>query len=430
MILFYHAFFIILILLKAESLALDSKNEVEIASFLHRSGSDTVLKTFEVTESVSRNLLDHPGEESDFTYHHYACVTKDKRDIKDIYAQLIKKGGKILHHLYTTTDLFLHQFNILEQYLDFSPYCLQHGFTFGGISLLNGPSQDQLKEQNAYLESIISVIWALVDKSFKRGDIFDRGAIILVDPAFKVLEFLKGYALEVSGCKDWEEFESQKNAFLKSNRAYSRTGENWYGLLLSSHFVGKTKFQAGIDCRFGPSERPMPFFPFSMRHLLFGEVTTLDGKIVTFIKPEPSGLADWCSFISHGFNYFWNPQGYYLRREKDIPEDIAFLAFQLVKNLLEMPPNNLNNFPPLTTFKDLQSKNSLTLKTFMTSEKIDIASLWVLTKMIHSFDDTLFPEKLRLKAFNLEDKISETYKDNLSFRTGNEVLFTSQDLIN
>ncbi|WP_032112483.1 hypothetical protein [Candidatus Paracaedibacter symbiosus] len=400
----------------------DNNEEIGLSS-LKNSRSDSIILTRELVEDVCRDLLHREDEKSPFTYHH---SNPPANDMKDLYAQLIEKGHRILTHIYTTDQAFEHEFKLFQNYGDYSSHYLPHGLTFGGISLLIGPDETTLTKQRAYLESITCVLWALIDKAYKRGDIVDRGAIIIPDlESIPLLNFFKCYALDVSGCADWESFIACKNPLFASNRAYSRTGKGWTWIDLSSHFVERTEYQFGIDCRFGPSEHSMPYFPFAMEHLLIGKVKTLDGKVVMFIKPEPRGLGDWCSHLSHTFEYFWNGQGFYLRREKDIHKDIAPLALKLAQDLLATSSPESDKLPLFKTFQTLEAEKSLILKTFLKSEKIDIASLISLTNAIQQLPDSA----VQPIALELKNKITEIYKNNLDYRTGNEIIFTAADFL-
>lgn len=395
-------------------------------------GEDELGSPIAEIKSLKKLTLFNRDGKGVYLYNHYSYQNKNGQDIEEIYLNFIEKGYQILHHLHTVSEPYEHKLEILKNYQDYSPFWLQKGFTFGGMSLLTGPSFKQTNHQQAYLESIICVVWALAEKAFQRNDILDRGAFIIPDDEFRLLKFLENYCLFVSGCQTLEEFVIAKNPLFTSNLAYSRTHKNWLGLSLSSHFTqGRTHFQAGIDCRFGPSEQAMPYFPFSMSHILFGKVKTHNGNSISFFKPEPSGLADYRSLFSHGFEYFWDTQGSYLRREKDIPEPIAELALELAQTLLKTTLIKTIDHYLINTFKTLEEQKKLILQQFKESKRIDIASLWDLTVMIVNNSSTSEQSSLDVlnKALELQNKMVEIYQQSLEYRTGNEVLFKVKDLL-
>lgn len=284
----------------------------------------------------------------------------------------------------------------------------------------------------AELESVISLIWALYDISYKTGNPFIRGSILLEDSGKKIHNYLEQY------CCFSADVESPNQLMVpfnpqSSNLAYNR---NYAGG--SSHFVERAISLYGIDSRFRIRNFAIGVFPFKFTHLHTGRVRTHTGEELTFIKAEEEGLGDNRAIARHAINYGLAVPKTHMRREKDIPETIAIDFFSLLE-LLYNHDVFLNKFIELSFRDSPQNKRKFLLfltmlsnKTlppgyFKESQHIDIS--WIYNFLWDLKETPDLPLEIADHTNELLGVLAKLYSEKTLFmRTGNEILFSDEEL--
>ena len=177
------------------------------------------------------------------------------------------------------------------------------------------PFHDTLRRQQL-LEDVIAVSWAIAYAPCTKSQGFIRGSFSIKDDDKLLSNFLKYYAMEAAEVqsRELDDLAYPTNP-QGSYFAYNRTGDFY-----SSHYIGQTIYQIGIDTRFESNGYALKVLPYEYKHIIFGRVRTIGGKEKTFFKLEEEGLGDISSTLGHVWNYMKpieNSQS--MRREKDIP---------------------------------------------------------------------------------------------------------------
>lgn len=294
----------------------------------------------------------------------------------------------------------------------------------------------QSRNRRAFLESNIAIIWKLYDMAYESNQGFVRGAFILEDKNRIIHNFFETYAYEATGT-------SKDNKLLApgcydcSNFAYNRDGHfnTWVGIKVSSHFTRKDAriTHYGTDMCFDINGFPRPILPHKKRHLLWGRSITQTGQEVTFIKPEDYGLGSIREQINHTIDYCGvSPNVDNSRREKDIPEEIANMAYLLMKNLGQSSLVTQEIFRDEKIFEIICQIVTKTPDSqeyhYKSSNFMDISLMTYVVKTLinHEYTSTL----IRENAKNLWEALKSRYDEKtLHLRTGNEVIFSDEDLI-
>ena len=230
-------------------------------------------------------------------------------------------------------------------------------------------------ERKNRLTAIAAVMWALSDLSEKKDSLFSRGSYTIIDPNHNLFNFFLDYVKFVTGSEDPTQTHC---ALTQSNFAYRRLPEKGG----SSHHLGSTPTgQFGIDMRFEGWETLMKILPFSMAHVLFGQLDMGQEQPLLFVKPEPVGLGSKGEFFGHSF-HFLNSGHVEVesRREKDIKPQVA-KAFQRIVEAVDFDV-------PVKTVRDM-------LLAIRKIERVDILSE-TLSSAIDEFNvliETLYPRE-------------------------------------
>lgn len=142
--------------------------------------------------------------------------------------------------------------------------------------------------QEAYMRTIIAMIWYLYALALDKNQGFEEGTFVVEDANFVLYNFLLNYIKKfnpsIKGTLEDPKIHVSYNPF-----GYSRD---------SSHLNQELYRHYGIDVRFGARGSELPLLPADKRHILFGKVN--QEKNLIFIKPENFGLYYLDGLIAHG----------------------------------------------------------------------------------------------------------------------------------
>lgn len=311
-----------------------------------------------------------------------------------------------------------------------------------GWELLGATLQTQVppffssSQRRAYLESIVSIVWRLYDIAYEGGQNFVRGAFILEDKDHKIHDLFENYCYEASQTSKEQKLLTP-GSYGSSNFAYNRDGKfnSWFRVMVSSHFTrpGARLTHYGLDMRFEKNAFCKPVLPHQKEHLLWGASITQTGQRVTFIKPEEYGLGGVREQKDHLFVYGGGkPDTNNCRREKDIPEDIAKIAYALIKELAQSKMVTNVIFVPenlFLTLKGIVDKvGSYQAYHFKNSTLMDISFMTYLINTLKEHPHTSL--LLKERADELWKALTSHYDEkSLHLRTGNEVILMDSDLL-
>ncbi len=217
--------------------------------------------------------------------------------------------------------------------------------------LLSSSDDSYNQERKNRLTAIAAIMWAFTDLSHKKNSVFSRGAYTIMDPNHNVANFFMDYVKLVTGSDNPTETHC---ALTKSNFAYRRLPEKGG----SSHHKGRTPLgQFGIDLRFESWETLMSILPFSMAHILFGQLDIEEDQHLLFVKPEPVGLGSKGEFMDHSCHFL--NSGHVendTRREKDINPKII-TAFQNIIETSDLENSATTVRDMILTAKEIENKN-------------------------------------------------------------------------
>lgn len=343
----------------------------------------------------------------------------------------------------------------------------------------------------AQLETFICVIWALTDYSSTRNDGFTRGSFSIIDTDSKLCRYLESFscfsatlpqlpinekadplpekempllqeeksadlssAPQKDGSTSFQEipltpptpenttFKNPENDLKEISKTYNEVknlsraifnifGSNFAYLRdkTSSHYVGLSDIQVGVDIRFTTSGFALPILPSKMSHVLWGIVRTQMGTKKVFVKFEEAGLGDVRSTFEHSVNFSAATKGIDnnpdVRREKAIPETIAHAASDFLTVLYEISLKDTSlDLKPYPWIAEIMAKYRTKKEPvgfFLDSKHVDISRLYTLSKNV--YEDIKLPGNIRRLAFQLKDEIVKRYDETtIEYRTGNEVI--------
>ena len=147
--------------------------------------------------------------------------------------------------------------------------------------------------QPEHLAAIFSVMWYLYSEAINKQQAFVDGSFIIIDPDFKLYNFLMHYARRfnptLTGTNADPLSHGSDNPF-----AYSRDSSHWKTTQqIWSHY--------GIDMRFAPDQTSQPLLPAGKKHLLFGIVADQPTPRL-FIKFEDDGIYGGKTFADKLYN--------------------------------------------------------------------------------------------------------------------------------
>jgi len=172
--------------------------------------------------------------------------------------------------------------------------------------------EDYSKIQNAYMNNIVAMSWALFNKAVSKNNGFTGGAIVIEDKDKKLFNFLLNY---VKGLNANVAAGINKIEYVSNNPyAYQRTSTHFKEIQDKAGYE-----QYGIEIRYMGSKGEVgplaKLLPTNKVHLVFGNVTFNDHPL-TFIKWEDHGLYGTVEAIKHLHGVFKSKENEIGRREK------------------------------------------------------------------------------------------------------------------
>lgn len=283
-------------------------------------------------------------------------------------------------------------FNISPDYA-FSQ--MQLGAYYMSLLLQGNSAAVPTNTQEAYMRSIISLIWYLYAVALEKNQGFEEGTFIIEDTNFVLYNFLMNYI---------KRFNPSVTGTLQD--PLTHVSYNPFGYSRDSSHLNQTLYRHyGIDVRFGPRGGELPLLPADKRHILFGKVD--QEKNLIFIKPENFGLYYLDGLIAHGLELGESK----LRKvgvAQKSDDDITYRKERV-------PTQFLKDFDAALRESNIPDKERGELNAL--AKKLDGG-----IKTIY-FNGLL--SKPAIKA--LETKYKDLF-DNLPIRIGREVIITNQTL--
>ncbi|MDP3532511.1 MAG: hypothetical protein Q8S31_04405 [Alphaproteobacteria bacterium] len=248
---------------------------------------------------------------------------------------LVEEGKTLLGQLYNNEDLVDPSLNLAAPWLEltkYAPWREKLAIVSGGFRLAKSYAKNWLygedqteKKRKDYLTKITTMMWGIFSESVDKKEGFVRGSYKIIDPDFKLYNFLLDYVKLVTGSEDPKLLPY---GCTSSNHGYRRSPR----LKGSSHYKLECKNdeQFGIDIRRENYETTLKILPASKTHILFGRLTIPGSNLpITFVKFEEVGMGGLGEFFDHSLNF--GASGHNLtdadRREKDVVIDVR-LAFE------------------------------------------------------------------------------------------------------
>jgi hypothetical protein len=262
---------------------------------------------------------------------------------------LVEEGKTLLGQLYNNEDLSNPSLNLAAPWLEltkYAPWREKLAIVSGGLRRLSswwkGPSDaEQIRKD--YLTKITTMMWGIFGESVDKNEGFVRGSYKIIDPDFKLYNFLLDYVKLVTGSEDPKLLPY---GCTSSNHAYRRSPR----LKGSSHYKNECKNdeQFGIDIRRENYETSLKILPASKTHILFARIVIPGSNLpITIVKFEEVGMGGLGEFFDHSLNF--GASGHNLtdvdRREKDVVMDVR-LAFEAACTFF------ITNNPELTSVVD------------------------------------------------------------------------------
>ncbi len=313
----------------------------------------------------------------------------------------------------------------------------------------NTPTQRQ-----AYLESLIAVMWALSDYAEQSGQGFVSGAFSIIDEGEKLYKFFEGYALlagNVDHVSDlsygsFKPINPFGNPFVYNRHPKSPI------ISSSSHFKTSTITQIGVDARFGVNRDDhykapaLPILPYKKTHFIFGKVTTLAGVPKTFIKHEYHGLSDLSSWTNHAKSFLKSQKNRNdkQRSEKDIPEALGQAIMKFAQSLKNTNALDINYFTQ-TDHRIHETLINLTdVRTLKANSSFDLSGLYVFIKNVIQILEqpsrgkrrqNVHQDPILSAGLHVLQVMENIYRDGIFngspkvyYRTGNEVIIDLHEL--
>ncbi|OJX11192.1 MAG: hypothetical protein BGO77_04050 [Caedibacter sp. 37-49] len=263
----------------------------------------------------------------------------------------------------------------------------------------------QIQERQELLARIIAIMWQLDAKAAAQGESFVSGSFKVIDPGYKLYNFLLKYVKLA---------KSQSGSF-----AYERNPQKGQ----SSHYKDASpESQFGIDIRFEANESSLQLLPQSKSHLMFGKlaINSTSKLPLIFIKMEIHGLASLSDKISHGIGF--------LKTRTD-SKDLLERTHKEKYIKPEIQEAYSKAFAIFKTFDSKDQKNS-SKKPIMDEKPKNISGM---IEMLNNAKMIQMPSpktQAALPIFKAEeqkfmDLLAKLYpndKENISVRTGHEVI--------
>ncbi|CAN5161318.1 hypothetical protein BH09DEP1_BH09DEP1_5230 [soil metagenome] len=266
--------------------------------------------------------------------------------------------------------------------------------------------------QEAYIRSIIAIIWYLYALALEKNQGFEEGTFVIEDINFVLYNFLMGYVRRFGDPVTGQVIRQGK---VNINQPLRGTIEDpalnmSYNLFAypreSSHFKEsqKTFRHYGIDIRFGMSAE-LPLLPADKRHILFGKVD--EAKQLIFIKPENFGIYYKDGFLYHGSEFIESVarKSGFTKRTDDDP----------MYRKERIPDQFIKDFDVALRQANIQDKQRAELEAILANKEKGIKAIY--------FDDLMSKPAIQ----ELEQKYRGLY-DHLDMRIGREVIIRNQKL--
>lgn len=248
------------------------------------------------------------GHDSNVLDHIDSWVSEGKRNLSNLYNDQDMDEGSLIF-----SDSWVENTKL-------APLREKLSIVTGGVrnflNWLNDTAQYE-ESRKSYLAKIVTMMWGVFGESVDNQEGFFRGSYKIIDPDYKLYEFLLGYVKLVTGSQDPKTL-SYKNT--TSNHAYRRSPAKGG----SSHYKNECleNEQFGIDIRREGSETTLKILPAGKTHILFGRIHIPGIDLpLTFVKFEEVGMGGLGEFVAHSLNF--GASGCNVkdkdRREKDVP---------------------------------------------------------------------------------------------------------------
>lgn len=261
------------------------------------------------------------------------------------------------------------------------------------------------QEQQELLARIIAIMWKLNAKAASQGEGFTSGSFKVIDPGYKLYNFLLKYVNLA---------RKQSSSF-----AYERNPQKGQ----SSHYKDASpESQFGIDVRFEANESSLQLLPQSKSHIIFGKLTiNSNSKLpLLFIKLEALGLGSLSDKINHGIGF--------LKTRADSKELLERTRKEkYIKPEIQAAYNKV--FAIFKTFerKDQQDHSR---KPLMVEKPKNISSMIEMLNNAQMIQSSSFRTQTALSSLKTEGQkfmelLANIYpndKDNIALRTGHEVI--------
>ena len=339
---------------------------------------------------------------SDQSFYHDSNITNH-------VDTLVSEGKTLLSQLYNNENLVDPSLDVAASWIDLTKYAPLReklAIVSGGLRRLsnwwNVPN-DAEQIRKSYLTKITTMMWGVFGESVDKKEGFVRGSYKIIDPDFKLYNFLLDYVKLVTGSEDPKLLPYGRTS---SNHGYRRSPR----LKGSSHYKLECKNdeQFGIDIRRENYETTLKILPASKTHILFGRLTIPGSNLpITFVKFEEVGMGGFGEFLDHSLNF--GASGHNLtdadRREKDVAIDVR-LSFEAACAFF------ITNNPELTLAMDNDLLQKLKTKG-MVYEMIQFLNEKFSTE--NEFDEIIsnFYETLKINGY--QRQVAE-------IRNGNEVI--------
>jgi hypothetical protein len=351
-------------------------------------------------------------EKNGYTSSHHPTVIQAGLDQK-----LIAAGELYLRQVYTGIDHTAGGFTALELF-SLNDALKKQARTSSTakidpllITKKSNGTAAEVQQRQEILARIVAIMWQLDIKALGQGEGFTSGSFKLIDPGFKLYNYLISYVKLA---------RTQSSSF-----AYERNPQKGQ----SSHYKDASpESQYGIDVRFEANESSLQLLPHRKSHIIFGKIV-IDPKSTTpliFIKLETIGLGSVSDKINHGMGFIKTrfdskEKLEETRKEKYIKPDIqkvyskAFAIFRTFdtkdqqdsskKLLMAEKPKNISGMIEMLNKAKMVQSSSPKTQAALPSLNLEVQNFMKLL-------DTLYPND----------------KDSISLRTGHEVIIDLRKL--
>ncbi|AIL13295.1 hypothetical protein IM40_06975 [Candidatus Paracaedimonas acanthamoebae] len=346
------------------------------------------------------------NKEDLYASSHHPTVIRSGLDKK-----LTAAGELYLRQVYTGTDYTAGGFTALELFSlnDSLKQQTRTSSTAKSDPLLIGKkakgTTSEIQERQELLARIIAMMWQLDAKAAAQGEGFTSGSFKIIDPGYKLYNFLLKYVKLA---------RSQSSSF-----AYERNPQKGQ----SSHYKDASpESQFGIDVRFEANESSLQLLPQSKSHIIFGKIAiSPNSKLpLLFIKLETIGLGSLSDKINHGIGF--------LKTRADSKELLERTRKEkYIKPEIQEAYNKV--FAIFKTF-DSKDQQDHSKKPLMAEKPKNISSMIEMLNNAKMIQSTSSKTQASLASFKAEgqkfmDLLAKIYpndKENIFLRTGHEVI--------